>query len=431
MLDTMWVAVLQRYRGEKPRVIAVGGSVGKTSTKEALIRVLQATGRPVRYTFGNQATDMGVALSLLGFSEPPNGAMGWLKVLLRCFTVQADLKGKQQPYYILEYSSDAVGDTDFLTKRIPPDVAVLTTIVPVHMGSYKTEAAMQEETLRLVAGLREGGSVVANADDPIQRQNLVAGNVPVAWYGILEKKAEPIEGLYADEIKQTEQGLSCRIAKHAGTQTTKGLPLETKMLAPYQLYPLVAAATVGIQEGLMGAQIKTALESYELPSGRGRLIAGHNEMTIIDDSANSSPAAVLAGLQVLKMRAKKRRKVAILGTMNELGDQAEASHREIGAGAAVHADYFVALGQYHKLMLAAARKAGMEPRNMIGFQTPEQLIPKLEQIVRRGDLIYVKASQNGMFLERVVKNLMAHPEEAATQLVRQSGFWRHTHPEDK
>lgn len=419
ILNLMWTAALRRYHREQPKVVAVGGSVGKTSTKDAIVQVLQQTGRPVRYTFGNMATDSGVALSLLGFTDPPAGMGGWFKVLWRCFFLSGEKYiASQQPYYVLEYSSDAAGDTDYLTKRIKPDIAVLATLVPVHMESYKTEAAMIEETLRLTAGL-EPNQIVANVNDPHQRKQLPGAK----WYGLYADKLP--DGLYADQIKRTDSGLQYTV-KLRQTGANKALEVHSNVFANYQLLPMMAATAVGLLEGLSGSQIKEALESYKLPAGRGRLIEGLNEMTIIDDSANSSPEAVKAGLTVLKEFAGKRHKVAILGTMNELGEMAEAAHKEIGKAAAGNSDFFVAVGKYKKQMLAAAKSAGLPATQMIGFDTPEKLIQQLGQIVHRHDVIYVKASQNGMYLERVVKALMAHPEQAAELLVRQGKFW-HKH----
>jgi UDP-N-acetylmuramyl pentapeptide synthase len=82
------------------------------------------------------------------------------------------------------------------------------------------------------------------------------------------------------------------------------------------------------------------------------------------------------------------------------------------------------LGDFSQQMLEAAQEAGMPSHRMLGFATPEQFMSQLEQVVERNDIIYVKASQNGMRLERIVKRLMANPSDAPQLLVRQSNAWK-------
>lgn len=413
MIRLMWNGALRIYRGEKPFVIAVGGSVGKTSTKEAIAAVLEKSGRPIRKTFGNLATDSGVPLSLLGFEDTPSGIWGWVEVLWRVLVARPKLKPDDKPIYVLEYSSDIEGETAFLVNRIAPDVAVYCTIVPVHMEQYGTEEVMVRETFMLHSTLREGGWVLANAEDPHQVKAF-KGDDTVIWYGSGAKNGCSPKG-----TSLTKEGLTLTYTfeKHAHT-------VQTGAIADYQLLPILAALTVGTKLGMSDAALAKGVAAYETPPGRGKLIAGKNEMTIIDDTANSSPEAVKAGLKVLKTYAGKRRSVAILGTMNELGDIALEAHREIAAEAAKHAQFFIAVGKYAHDMLRAARDAGMSPTQMIAYPGPHELIDHLFQLVHRHDVIFVKASQNGMRLERVVKELMAKPEDAAKLLVRQGAFWQ-------
>ena len=117
--------------------------------------------------------------------------------------------------------------------------------------------------------------------------------------------------------------------------------------------------------------------------------------------------------------------MAILGTMNELGSFATEAHTQIAKEAAKQADFFIALGQYAEQMASVAKAAGMSGLAVLSFKTPEQLLEHLDQVIKAKDVVYIKASQNGMFLERIVKRLMAKPELAGELLVRQSRFWDH------
>jgi UDP-N-acetylmuramoyl-tripeptide--D-alanyl-D-alanine ligase len=407
------MGALRIYKGEKPFVVVVGGSVGKTSTKEALAEVLTQSGRPVRKTFGNLATDSGVPLSLLGFQDPPAGIWGWLEVIFRSLTARPKLKPEDKPLYVLEYSSDIEGETDFLVERIAPDVAVYCTLVPVHMEQYGTEEVMVRETLRLHSTLRPEGFIVANADDPHQAKAF-KGTSAVQWYGKTAK-----DGVQLTNSKMQPVGLELTYTLEGSEKT-----VQTAVLADYQLLPILASIAVASKIGMTEKQIHKGVEGYSLPPGRGKLISGKNEMTIIDDTANSSPEAVKAGLQVLERYGGERRKVAILGSMNELGELALESHREVAAEAARKADFFIAVGKYSGDMLRSARDAGLSPTQMIAFPSPVELTDHLFQLVHRNDVIFIKASQNGMFLERIVKQLMAKPEDAQKLLVRQGAFWQ-------
>lgn len=413
IIRTMWMGALRIYRGERPFVVAVGGSVGKTSTKEALAEVLAESGRPVRKTFGNLATDSGVPLSLLGFQDPPAGVFGWVAVICKALFAKPHYKPEDKPIYVLEYSSDIEGETDFLVTRIPPDVAVYCTIVPVHMEQYGTEEVMVRETLRLHSTLNEGGWILANSEDPHQVREL-KGVPNVKWYG---KGAQA--GFVPKATTMNAGGLELTYTNGKQEET-----VQTHVLSDYQVLPVLAALSVGSALGMKVKQLHKGVENYTLPPGRGKLIAGKNEMTIIDDTANSSPEAVKAGLRVLEAYAGKRRKVAILGSMNELGEYALDSHREVAAEAAKRSTFFIAVGKYSNDMLRAARDAGMSPTQMIAFPTPAELKDHLFQLVHRHDVIFIKASQNGMFLERIVKELMAKPEDAGKLLVRQGAFWQ-------
>lgn len=207
------------------------------------------------------------------------------------------------------------------------------------------------------------------------------------------------------------------------TVRERNIELQHTFEEKHQLYALLAAATVGLQEGVGKELIIQALEAYMVPQGRGRVIEGVHSITLVDDSYNGAPDGVKAGLAMLHDFAGDRRVVAVLGSMNELGSMAEQAHREVAQHAAETVDFLVVVGQYRDQMLEAAASAGMSRSHMLAFTTPEQLIAQAEEVVRTNDVVYVKGSQNNVRLERFVKALMAHPEQAAQVLVRQGKQW--------
>ena len=433
MLKLLWHAVDIKRRVERPTVIAVTGSVGKTSTKEAIAGVLQASDRPVVKTYGNLNTETGVALSLLGFKESPRGLSDWIKVGFRCLLPPIK-PSRRAPIYVLEFSADQPGDIGFLSKRFALDVAVITSIVPAHMGRYKNFEALVNEKFSIVSGLKPDGVLVLNADDPVQVER--SGELKdknILWYGVTPGVSKRL-GVWAHGVRIEEGGLVAtiqsvvpRMIDSIGHSQVASLKVHTKLLGTHQLYSLLAATAVASTQKLSLDACAEFLEAYSLPAGRGRLIDGAKEIIIVDDSYNASPESMKSGLSMLRAVAGPRRVVAVLGNMNELGDMEAQAHTDVGAFAAGKVDFLVAVGPNGKRMAEAAKAAGQAGHTVMSFSTPEALISKIDQIVKRKDLIYIKGSQNGVFLERLVKRLMAEPSRASELLVRQSAYWADKH----
>lgn len=428
-LILIWNGALRRLQREKPFVVAVTGSIGKTSAKEAIALVLDQTSHPVVKTAGNMATETGVPLSLLGFSEPPEGVLAWLRAVWRSL-FPPGLKIKEtRPFYVLEYSADKPGDIAYLAKRIPPDVAVFTRITPVHLQAYRDFSELVKEKISLLDYLQPGGLVIYNGDDPEQVKAIAEKDIANKLTYRLEKIEK--EGLHFQDIKYGKTGLQAILAfrlpkklEPPESQSSQAQALKTKVFGKHQLYSLLAAAGVGFTQGLSISKVCKALSEYEIPNGRGRLIEGKKNMLIIDDTYNASPEAVKAGLEMLREVAGERRVVAILGNMNELGEVAEMAHQEVGSVAAKTVDFLVAVGQNAEVIVKAAKRQGLPAVQMIDFASTEQLMDKIDQVVQSNDLVYIKGSQNGVRLERVVKLLMAHPDQAQMLLVRQQGNWK-------
>ena len=399
LLSLLWRGVARKVKFEQPRVIAVTGSIGKTSAKEAIALILETSDFPVVKTHGNLGTDIGVPLSLLGFDELPT-RFGCITVVYRSLFPPC-IQYQKRPYYILEYSSDKPGDIAFLTDRLPADVGVITQIAPVHLQFFSDLAALTEEELAVRNGLKSGGVLVANADDPAQL-SLKQGSVPIIWYGIKDMLVE-----------RSEAGLLIIV---------DGVRYQTLLLGTHQLIPLLAAIAVGQMEGITTEDLQAQVALYQVPAGRGRLLEGRDGITIIDDTYNASPEAVKASLRMLKEVAGTRTTVAVLGQMNELGAQAEALHREVGAAAST-VDRLVVIGPHGVAMKEAAIDAGLPKDCITVFATSEECLERFAELIFEGDVVLVKASQNGMRLERLVKGLLKDQTDTK-HLVRQSLSWK-------
>lgn len=416
IIAQLWQFVAKVVKNDQPYIIGVTGSVGKTLTKFCLASVLAATKKKVIYTGASFNTEFGIPLSLLGYKEAPTGVLGWLSVLARA-KLRKSLKVKNY-YLILEYGADKPGDIEFLAKRLPPDLVVLTSIAPTHLVTFKTEEAVAREKLKLVALKKPKAKVIANIDDHWQKKSL-SHESQVLWYGIDSRFGK----VRASNVQVSPQGT--RFTFSYGPERRE---LSSNLLGKHQIYSLLAAASGGMTQKVSFSDTCKILEKIEARPGRMKLITGKREIQIIDDSYNSSPKASKAALDVLQTfklsQSKKHRRVVILGNMNELGEAEVQYHRELGEYVFGRADALVAVGPNAQIIAQGAVSKGMKPETIITFSTPDELIQRLDDVINRGDIILLKASQNKMRFERIVKALMLNPEKSDKILVRQAKYWQ-------
>jgi UDP-N-acetylmuramoyl-tripeptide--D-alanyl-D-alanine ligase len=189
------------------------------------------------------------------------------------------------------------------------------------------------------------------------------------------------------------------------------------------IYSALIALAVTHVEKLNMLQAIEALKDYEIAPGRMRLLEGEKGTYIIDDTYNASPIAMQAALHTLQDMKVKGRKIAVLGDMLELGRLTEESHKEIGALAQQSADVLVVVGKRASHIAEGAIEAGYNEERIFKFDTADQAKTEIEQMIHEGDIILVKGSQ-GMRMEKIVEEIMAHPELKEKLLVRQEEEWR-------
>lgn len=176
----------------------------------------------------------------------------------------------------------------------------------------------------------------------------------------------------------------------------------------------------------MGMTIEStivAIGKYSLPPGRMSIIPAINESTIIDSTYNSSPEAVKEALNTLSKIAVNKRKIAVLGNMNELGKHTQIMHEMIGAIVPKCADMLITVGDDAVIIAEKAKEKGMSEKNVFSFKTSLEAAGFLADKIKKDDVILVKGSQNNVRLERFVKALMSEPEKAKDLLVRQEPVW--------
>lgn len=407
VVGRLWRFATEVLAKTNPTTVAVTGSVGKTTTRAAIAHVLAGSPRPIIEAKGNMNTEISVPLVIGGVTKVPRHPWQWLAAAWR---VRRAARGPGLPpeaILVLEFASEEEGDIAFLAERVPLDLAVFTLFSPSHLSM--DQAVVTREKSSLIKGLKPSGIIVANHDDAAQATLL--NDRRTISYGYT-KGAD----VRLTKVTTTPEGMRGVIDYRHGQY-----PFTTLMIGPHQALSAAAAFAVGVKLGRTPRQIIERLETLAGQPGRLRLIEGRKGRLILDDSYNSSPVAAAAAIEILTgLRQANRRLVAIMGNMNSLGRGTVGAHLELGRQIGrAKLDYLIAVGPNAGRIVKGAREAGLAEQRMITFETPERLMARLDNLLQTGDVILVKASQNGMKLERVVKLLMAHPENAKEELVRQ------------
>ncbi len=407
----------------KPHIVAVTGSVGKTSTKDAIYSVI-AMGSYVRKSEKSFNGDIGLPLTILGQPNPWNNPLRWIENVVDGLFLA--LSASRYPQWlVLEIGADRPGDIRRVAQWLRVDVAVITRLpeVPVHVEFFDSPEAVIEEKASLINALVPEGVLVLYGDD--ERAAEFArrvGHKKVSTFGFsssCDVRVEDFKILFEEGVERWPIGMSARIRIRGSSA-----PVEiVGTLGSHAMLPALAAAAVGDAVGRSLPDIVGALKSYEPPPGRMHLIEGVKNSLIIDDTYNSSPAAVVAALDTLVLAAPRGRKIAVLGDMLELGRHSVEEHRKIGAHVAKTSDLLVTIGFRARDIVAGALDGGFSEQNILQFENAERAGEELEELVVPGDCILVKGSQS-MRMERTVLELMAYPERAEQLLVRQDAEWR-------
>ncbi|HEX8390204.1 MAG TPA: UDP-N-acetylmuramoyl-tripeptide--D-alanyl-D-alanine ligase [Candidatus Saccharimonadales bacterium] len=394
----------------KPLLILVTGSVGKTSTKMAIATVL-AEHYKVRVHEGNHNTHFSVPAAIMGVDYPdnPRSPVQWLNVL-KAMKLRID-QPRDVDAIVQELGTDAPGDIAGFTRYLKPDVAVVTAVSEEHMEFFGTLEAVAKEELSIAKSAK---LLVVGRDDVAESFAGYADISNVDTYGLSEKA----EYRLAVEPASPLDGRIGRLV----TPEWGELSVTLQLIGDHSLKAAVAAACVGSKLGLTSQEIIMGLSKIKPVSGRMNVLRGVNQSTIIDDTYNSSPLATSAALQTL-MAIEAPQRIAILGSMNELGATSAAAHERAGQlcdGGKI--EWVITIGADAERYLAPAAAAkGCQVRS---FKSPFEAGGFVHKVVAPGAVILAKGSQNGVFAEEAVKVLL-HSTEDETQLVRQSSHWLH------
>lgn len=391
------------------RLVIVAGSVGKTSTKMAISTMLSQKYR-VRVHEGNHNMEFSAPLAILGIPYPEDV---WSIKQWRAVFRAADARVLQPTdvdVIIQELGADHPGDIARFGAYLQPDIAVITSVTAEHMEYFQTMEAVAREEL---TAANFSKMAIINRDDIDGQYANYLTNPNVFTYGT----SSTAEYYFADQMFDLNKG-------HQGVLTAPELqqpiPATINVLGEHNIRPAVAAAVVGIKLGMQPADITNGLNQITPVAGRMKLLRGTQNSIIIDDTYNSSPVAAKGAIDTfLSLDAPQR--IAILGSMSELGAVSAEEHTKLGK--MFHpddVDWVITVGEEAQKYLApAAHSNGCQIKSFLssvdaGAFAHGQLHP--------GGLVLAKGSQNGIFVEEAVKILLRHPEDNRL-LVRQSPAW--------
>jgi UDP-N-acetylmuramoyl-tripeptide--D-alanyl-D-alanine ligase len=343
--------------------IGITGSMGKTTTKEAMAHLLAIRYR-VHRTKGNFNNHFGLPLGLLTL-EP------------------------EYDVAVVEMGMSHAGEIAALAHIALPNQAVVTNAAPVHLESFDSIRAIARAKYELVEALPHGGTAVLNADDEYVSQFGRDFKGKVVMFGLkatADVRAENVEVLGAEG---TRFDLVSREMRQ---------PVQSPLLGKHNVYNVLAAAAIALEHGITPSEIAAALPSLQPADKRGQVVQLGN-ITVLYDCYNSSPKALMAAVDTLAAMPARRR-IVVAGEMLELGATGEQLHRECGryiAGSDV--DFVLGVRGLAKPMVEAAREAGMKAEFVA---TPEEAGEWLARETRDCDAVLLKASR-GVKLERALE----------------------------
>ncbi len=349
-------------------VVAITGSNGKTTTKE-LIASLLATRYRVLKTEGNFNNLIGLPLTLFRLDASAEIA-------------------------VLEMGMNHLGEIKRLSQIAAPQVGLITNIARAHLGEVGSLLQITHAKGELLEALPQNGMALLNRDDPSFSQLKAMPSCPVITFGEHKESTIRLSSVKRKDLRSLSFLVDLR---------GKRVSFQLRAVGRHNVTNALAALAVADHLGIPVSKMKEGLQHFNTNSKRMELISLSHKKDLLNDCYNANPDSMKASLDFMKETGKKRRRVAILGEMLELGKYAPTCHREIGTEAGkAGIDLLIAIGPHSQQMIQGAKKEGV--RKTFSFKTAELAIPTVRQEMRPGDLILVKGSR-GIKMEQITESL--------------------------
>ncbi len=365
-----------RRRAFAGPVVAVTGSAGKTTTKEMLGAILSLTG-PGLMTPGNFNNLVGLPLTLFSFSD-------------------------EHRWAVLEMGMSALGEIARLTRIAQPRIGVITNVGAAHLETLRSMDGVARAKGELFAALPADGTAVINGDDHRVLALPVANGARRLVFGCGEQAT-----VRGEAIESGPEGVRFQLVLAEGR-----FPVRLQCLGRFNVHNALAAAAAAVALEIDAATIVRGLERFRPCAGRMEVSTLVDGVLLLEDCYNANPQAVKAALATLAEVPGKGRNIAVLGDMLELGEAAGDLHREIGRSAAGCVDELLLLGTMAAETADGARQAGLDRSHIAVTTDHQQLVDRLQRLLRPGDRVLVKGSR-GMAMEKVCSALKTiRPQQA-------------------
>lgn len=349
-------------------VIAITGSVGKTSTKDMIASVV-GTSYQVQKTAENYNNHIGVPLTILGL--------------------------KDHTALVVEMGMSHLGELRTLTNIAKPTIAVITNVGTAHIGNLGSRENILKAKLEILEGLSQGGTVIINNDnDLLHKWNKENKEYQVIDFGIQNDSM-----LMANNIELQEYGSHFETKLHNQT-----ISVTVPVGGMHFVYNSLCAIGVGICLELPQEKIIQGIGNFELSKNRMEILENSKGVKIINDCYNANFDSMKASIEALARMGNKR-KIAILGDMLELGEYSKEMHEKVGSVAAINkVDILITVGEEAKHIARQAKQEGMSQNQVYECKTVEEAMGKIQEMQQKGDVVLIKASHSMQF-EKIVESL--------------------------
>ncbi|MBR3255002.1 MAG: UDP-N-acetylmuramoyl-tripeptide--D-alanyl-D-alanine ligase [Clostridia bacterium] len=348
-------------------VVAITGSVGKTSTKDIIASVISTKYKTLK-TEANHNNNIGLSLTLLNL--------------------------KDQEAIVLEMGMNHLGEISLLTQIAKPTVAVITNIGTAHIGNLGSRENILKAKLEILEGMENPILVVNNDNDLLHEYCKNNNNIEIYTYGINNESNIMAKNI---ELHENSSTFTCNCKN-------ENLTITVPVGGEHFVLNAICACKVGELLAIPNEQIKQGIEGFELTNKRMDISKLSNGVTIINDSYNASYESMAASLKYLA-RLENPRKIAVLGDMFELGEYAIELHKKVGEEVAKNKiDLLICAGENAKYIYESAIKNGLTEENAYYLEDKEEIVKYLNLKMQKGDVILFKAS-NGMKFFNLVEEL--------------------------
>lgn len=371
-LELLASRILARWGG---RVVGITASAGKTTIKDLVAAVLERSGRVIK-SLGNFNTTVGLPLTITRM-------------------ISAGSMPEDFDLAVLEMGMSSFGEISRLVDIAPPDIGVVGNVGVAHIEFFGSQDAIARAKAELVHGIKPGGIAILNADDArVIAMRKLRRDTRVITFGFAKGS-----DVRASDVQQAADLGGTNFVLHAGSEKAVVM---IQLAGQHNVQNALAAAAVGIAVGQKVDEIAQALSQAPPPRMRGEVLRLSNGVTVLDDTYNSNPVALIEAARALVSAKGFKRRIVVAGEMLELGEKSTELHRDCGqAIAKAGVEIVIGVQGEASQLASSATQAGAQS---FFFETPDEAAEKVAELVKAGDAVLVKGSR-GVRTEKVVENL--------------------------